>query len=302
MLNIGFFKGQPTHYILKFTSGRLAREGQGLTFFYLKHNTQIATIPTTSTDANFVFNEATKTFQSVTIQGQFTYRVRDPKRAAELLNYSIDLRKQSYVSDDPDRLPQRISNIIQMETRVEIQKRTLEQVLGEYETMAAAVLERIQSAKLLDGLGVELMSVYFVSAKPTPEVAKALEAEYRESLLRKADEAIFARRAAAVAEERKIKENELNTEITLAEQRRKLIDLEGDNTLKEAQNRGEALEKEAEYKARAKQMELAVYQALDPRAIVALALNEMGLNAERVGNLTITTEVLSSLLNSRPEG
>lgn len=301
MLNIGFFKGQPTHYILKFTAGRLAREGQGLTFFYFKHNTQIATIPTTSTDANFVFNEATKTFQSVTIQGQFTYRVRDPKRAADLLNYTINLRQQSYLSDDPDRLPQRISNIIQMETRVEIQKRTLELVLGEYETMASAVLERIQSAKLLDSLGVELMNVYFVSAKPTPEVGKALEAEYRESLLRKADEAIFARRAAAVAEERKIKENELNTEITLAEQRRKLIDLEGNNTLQEAQNRGQAIEKEAEYKARAKQMELAVYQALDPRSIVALALNEMGLNAERVGNLTITTEVLSSLLNTRPE-
>ena len=76
-------------------------------------------------------------------------------------------------------------------------------------------------------LGAELLNVYFISAKPTPEVAKALEADYRETLLRKADMAIYARRAAAVEEERKIKENELNTEIALEEQRRRLIDLQG---------------------------------------------------------------------------
>ena len=71
-------------------------------------------------------------------------------------------------------------------------------------------------------------------------MAKALEAEYRETLLRKADMAISARRAAAVEEERKIKENELNTEITLEEQRRQLIDLQGSNELQEATNRGKA--------------------------------------------------------------
>ena len=78
-------------------------------------------------------------------------------------------------------------------------------------------------------MGTELLSVYFVAVKPTPEVAKALEADYRETLLRKADMAIYARRAAAVEEERKIKENELNTEITLEEQRQKLVDLQGQN-------------------------------------------------------------------------
>jgi hypothetical protein len=89
---------------------------------------------------------------------------------------------------------------------------------------------------LLDPPGAQLLNVHFVAAKPTPEVAKALEADYRETLLRKADMAISARRAAAVEEERKIKENELNTEITLEEQRRRLIDLQGENGLREAEH------------------------------------------------------------------
>jgi hypothetical protein len=102
------------------------------------------------------------------------------------------------------------------------------------------VLGRIRDAQLLSAMGVELMSIFFVSAKPTPEVAKALEAEYRETLLRKADEAIYARRAAAVEEERKIKENELNTDITLEQNRQQLIELEGNNQQREAEFRGRA--------------------------------------------------------------
>src|SRR5262249_9190979 len=122
------------------------------------------------------------------------------------------------------------------------------------------------------------------------------------TLLRKADEAIYARRAAAVEEERKIKENELNTEIALEEQRRQLIDLQGANELREAENRGKALEQEARYRIEAKKLELALYGTLAPRSILALAMNELGQNAERVGNLTITSEVLASLLNGTPSG
>ena len=62
MLDIGFFKGQPTECILKYVAGRVVREGQGLAFFYLKHNTQVIAVPTSSTDANLVFNEVTNNF------------------------------------------------------------------------------------------------------------------------------------------------------------------------------------------------------------------------------------------------
>lgn len=212
---IGYFKGQPTEYVIKYSSGHITREGPGLAFFYLKYNTQIVALPTSSMDANLVFNEVTSNFQAVTIQGQFTYRILSPRRTAELLNFTIDPVTRRYVSNDPERLAQRITNIIQMETRTEIQHRALEEVLSQYESIAARVRERIKNSGLMDPLCIELLSVYFVAAKPTPEVAKALEAEYRETLLRKADMAISARRAAAVEEERKIKENELNTEITL---------------------------------------------------------------------------------------
>jgi hypothetical protein len=256
-------------------------------------------VPTSSVDANLVFNEVTSNFQAVTFQGQFTYRVHNPKRAAELLNFTMDPATHQYVSNDPDHLAQRITNVIQMETRTEIQRRSLEEVLSQFEVIAASAQGRIKDSKLLEPLGAEILSVYFIGAKPTPEVAKALEADYRETLLRKADMAIYARRAAAVEEERKIKENELSTEITLEEQRRKLIDLQGENALREAESRGKAAEEEARYHARAKQLELDVYNAIDSRKVLAFALNELGQNAGRIGNLNITPDILAAILNAR---
>jgi hypothetical protein len=147
-----------------------------------------------------------------------------------------------------------------------------------------------------------VLTVHFLSTKPTPEVAKALEAEYRESLLRRADEAIYARRAAAVAEEAKIKENELNSQIMLEQQRRKFIDLEGANQLQEAENRGKALEKEAEHRARALEREMKAYGTLDARSLLALGIRDLGANAQKIGNLNISPEILAELLSARGGG
>ncbi len=309
MLNIGFYKGEPTDYIIKFAAGRAVKEGAGLSFFYLKHSTQIVAVPTISQDAAFVFNEVTRDFQSVTIQGQFTYRATDPRKLAALLNFTVDPLHNKYVSEDPERLRQRITNVIQTEARGEILRRSLEEAIRDAQAIAAVVLKRGHDSGALEALGLEISNIYFLSVRPTPEVAKALEAEYRESLLRKADEAIYSRRAAAVEQERQIKENEQNTAILLEQQREKLIEQQGKNAQQEAELQGVALEHEAEYRARASEreaqakgkaleLELAAYRNLDPRLVAGLALRELGQNAAKVGNLTITSEVLAELLNA----
>ena len=213
-------------------------------------------------DADLVFNEVTSNFQAVTIQGQFTYRIHNPKRAAELLNFTMDPRTQRHVSNDPDRLAQRITNIIQMETRTEIQKRRSRRRCASRRRSRRACRGGSRSPALLEPLGVELLSVYFVAAKPTPEVAKALEAEYRETLLRKADMAISARRAAAVEEERKIKENELNTEIALEERAPAAHRPAGRPTSsRRPPTAARPSRRRPQYRARAKQRELAALRA-----------------------------------------
>jgi hypothetical protein len=286
----GFFKGQPNEYVLRFSGGKVMAEGQGLTFWYLAATTTIVTVPTGSCDVPFVFNEQTASFQDVTVQGQYTYRIVSPRRTAELLDFSIHPLRRDFKSDDPQKLAQRITNLLQTETRRAVQKRTLEAALQQIEEIAEEVRLRLQSIEVLAPLGVELMSLSLLAVRPTPEVARALEASYRESLLKAADEAIYARRAAAVEEERTIKENELATDILLEEQRQQLIALQSEN-----------LEKEATAKANALSLELASYEKLDPRLLLALSMRELAQNAGNIGNLTITSELFASLMAAKEE-
>jgi hypothetical protein len=102
-----------------------------------------------------------------------------------------------------------------------------------------------------------------------------------------------------VEEERKIKENEMRTAIALEQQRQQYIDLQGKNQLQEAEFRAKAMELEGESRGKSLEMELAPFRTIDPKTLLALGLRDIGLNAQKIGNLTITPEVLASLLNLR---
>ena len=88
MFGLRYIKVGPTTYLLHFINGKVHREGAGLAFFYYEPNSTIVTIPLASVDVPFVFNEVSADYQAITVQGQLSYRVTDPKktrRNAQLL-------------------------------------------------------------------------------------------------------------------------------------------------------------------------------------------------------------------------
>src|SRR6185436_1893307 len=103
MLGIKFIKVQPTSYLLQYRGGKIVREGSGLSFFYYAPTTSLVAVPVASSDVPFIFQETTADFQSVTIQGQVTYRVSEPKRLATLLNYTLEPNGETYTSEDPEK-------------------------------------------------------------------------------------------------------------------------------------------------------------------------------------------------------
>src|SRR5580765_6518157 len=121
MIGIKFIKVQPTMYLLQYRRGKIVREGVGLAFFYYSPTTSLVVVPVASMDAPFIFEETTADFQTVTIQGQVTYRVSQPKQLAALLNYTLGPRGQSYVSEDPSKLPERVIHVINVLARAELQ-------------------------------------------------------------------------------------------------------------------------------------------------------------------------------------
>jgi len=165
-------------------------------------------------------------------------------------------------------------------------------------------------------LGIEVLGVSILAIRPTPEMARALEAEAREQLQREADESIYARRNAAVEQERIIKESELDTDlaveakkreirerkmaadIAVEEQRSALIAKQAENDKLDADTRRYGLEATLAPLEKADWRTLMAVSAsgADPRTMIALAFRELASNATKIGELNMTPDLLKSLL------
>ncbi|HEY7117162.1 MAG TPA: SPFH domain-containing protein [Tepidisphaeraceae bacterium] len=315
MFGIRYLKAGPTTYVIQYKRGQPAREGAGLSFYYFAPRSVIVQVPLSSVDVPFVFNEVTADFQDVTIQGQLTYRVVDPRRLSQLMDFSVQPSGR-YVSDDPKKLDERLVNVAQVLASAVAHRLRLRELLVAHEQAVTEVLAGLKASPSVAMLGVELLALSILSIKPTPETGKALEAEAREALLRQSDEAVYARRNAAVAQERLIKESELNTEIAVEEKKRQINQAKMAASIALEQQRAELVEqrsgndrKDADAKAYGlnamleplKGVDWRTLMALsagkaDPKLSIAMAFRDLADHAEKVGQLNITPDLLTALV------
>jgi regulator of protease activity HflC (stomatin/prohibitin superfamily) len=335
MLGIRFIKVEPTEFILQFKRGKVIREGAGLSFFYFAPSTSLVRIPVGSVDVPFIYEEVTADFQTVSIQGQLTYRIAEPNKLSKLMNYTLASNGRDYASDDPKKLAQRLVNHTQVLTRASLKSLRLKEALGQSDTLVATLREGLQSAEMIASLGIEVLGLSILAIKPTPETSRALEAEAREQVLREADEAIYSRRNAAVEQERGIKENELNTEIAVENKKRQIKEAQMDAEKSVQQKKREireaemaakiALEEknkelvalatanareEADSKAYAvtammkalagtdpKTLQALTSVGMEPGQLVALAFKELAENSNKIGQLNMSPELLRELMH-----
>jgi hypothetical protein len=320
MLGIRYLKVSPTTHVIQYKNGQPVRQGSGLSFFYYEPNSVIVQVPLNSVDVPFMFEEVAADFQAITIQGELTYRVVDAAKLASLLDFSVDGRGR-YRSDDPAKLRERLIHATQILARSYAQGRNLNELVVGSNALVEAVLTGLQGSKPVEMLGVEILGLAITSIKPMPEMAKAMEAAARERMLGKADQAVYERRNAAVEMERQIKESELNTEIAVEQKRREmreakmaadiaveqqrseLVGQRVENERKEAEARGDALRatieplKDADWRTL-----LAASGGLGAKQLIALAFHDLADQAEKIGRLNITPELLGSLLGEDGDG
>jgi regulator of protease activity HflC (stomatin/prohibitin superfamily) len=297
MLGMRYHKSSPTTYVLHYRGGKLAAEGPGLSFLYWTPVSTIVQVPLESVDLPFVFKEITSDFQEVALQGQLSYRVRDPRRLAGLLDYSI-AGDGSYASDDPSVPGQRLVQAAQGRARSMIEGLTLREALVSSDAIADGLRRSLPTDPQAAMLGLEVLDVSLASVRPTPDMAKALEARAREELKRQADDAVYERRNAAVEAERRIKESELATELAVEEKRAGLVESRAANDKKAADSRAYALEvvlkplRDLDWRI----LLAAVTGKLDNGLMIASAFRDLAQNAEKIGELNISPDLLARLM------
>jgi SPFH domain / Band 7 family len=334
MFGIRFIKVEPTDFVIQVKRGRIAREGAGLSFFYFAPTTSLVLVPIGSVDVPFIFEEVTGDFQEVTVQGQLTYRVADPKKLTQLMNFSLAPSGKAYASDDPKKLDQRLINHAQVLTRSTLMRLSLRETLGGADHLVDALRDGLRGSEEILSLGIEVLGLSVLAIKPTRETARALEAESREQILKEADEAIYARRNASVEQERAIKENELNTEIAvenkkrqikeaqmeaekavqqkkreleeaemaariaIEEQNKELVALKTANAREEANAKGYAISAvvRALSQCEPRTIEALTSVGMDPGRLIAVAFKELAQSSDKIGQLNVSPELLRELL------
>jgi len=333
MLGISYVKTLPTEYVLLYKKGRIKKQGAGLSFFHYAPSSSLVIVPADSRDAPFIFKETTVDFQEIDIQGQITFRVLEPVRLASLLDFAVDANGR-YTGDGLEKLTVRLTNLVQVTLREYLQSMNLRQALTSAGRLVEQVRERLKEAEPLTAMGIEIIDFSILKIGPTPEIARALEASARENLLKEADEATYERRNFAVEQERRIQENELETQIAveeknrqireeqmnaeiavqqkkgeiqdlklnkqieLEERRKNLVEYQSANTIAQARARAEALRLELQALGTLNPdlLEVLAANQMDSRRVISRALKDLAKNAEKIGNLNISPDLLNALL------
>lgn len=322
-------------YVLHFKNGNVSREGRGLSFFYFAPNSSIVAIPMGSNDLPFIFSESTNDYQTVTIQGQISYKITNPKTLSDVLDFTVQDNGQ-YKKNDIEKLNQRLINEAQTATSSFIHGIKLKDAIRSAKTIEESIIEGLKNSTAINMLGIEILGANILAISATPEMSRALETETREKLQQEADQAIYERRNFAVEQERKIKETELNTEIAIEEKQKQIIEkqmesevikAENDRKLREmkleadisVENQRKLLieektendKTEAETQGYVIEATLKPYKDIDwkiltalnnnpdPKFNISLAFRQLAENADKIGNLNISPELLDSLLNQK---
>ena len=323
---IRYRKFGPGEYVLQVKDGRTVRQGLGLSVLYSTKRSSLLAVPATALDAQLLLEDLlTADYQSCCVQGTVTFRFRQFAQAAAMLDFTFAERPAEQVQKRAETLKAARTRLEQLSAIAlgrEISKMDIRTALKSADGLGSMVRQTLAEEPLVRELGVEILGVTLVGVTAKPETRRALEAATREQILKEQDDAIYLRRNAAIEQERLVRENELDTEIRVAEKAREKKEqelatqrfvLEQQIELEERSRELVAAEVEnadrrARQQADAASALLRAYDAVRPEVLQALSLSgmdargliaraflELGENAQRIGNLNISPDLLQTL-------
>ena len=278
-----------------------------MSFWFNPIRTSIVEIPLDDRDTDFVFQVRSRDYQLVTVQGTATWRAANPEALADRVDFTIDLRTGRLRTDPLERIASLLTGVAQYHAARYIEARDVQALLAE----GAAPIQDAIAAGLgadprLREMGIGLVTVRLAGVSPSADLARALEAPTFERAQGSADEASFARRAAAVEKERAIAENELATKVELARRQAALIAQEDENARRTAEGKAAAGIVTAEAEARrirvtetarneAEGERLALLRDVDPAVLQVLTMRAFAEKLTRIDTLNITPDLTASL-------
>ncbi|EPL9571812.1 SPFH domain-containing protein [Providencia rettgeri] len=334
MINFKYFKADSSTFVIQSVNGKVRKQGKGISFWYNADKTSIAALPLNVQEAPFIFNLQTADFQSLRVQGQISFQVKEPEKTADVLNFNLTKDGKGYSSEDPLKMSDRVVRAAQTVIQAKIQSTSLRDALLISRSLVTLVSQQLAEQSVINSLGIDILEVSIAAITPSPETLKALEAQARESILKEADDAIYARRKFSVEQERTIKEAELETDLSVQAKEQQIEEARLDNERRLLRERAEIEQEEltAQVNAEEKRQELVALSVgnqriqsdadaysieskmkaysqlpvenlkalalakMGPEQLMAMAFESLAQNAGKIGELNISPDLFGQLM------
>ena len=313
------YQGGAGDHVVQIRAGRTIRSGVGQSFWLRAGRCALAEVPTANRTHSFLVQVPSADQQNVSAQVAITYRIEDAEAAAAHYDFDLYPRDASNDAQGLWQIDETVTRIAHSALASSIGQMPLsEAISGSLDRVGQILEEAFKSDERLRATGVAVVDARLMSLRPDEGVESSLRAPLLEQLQAEADRALYERRALAVERESQISANEMQSKLDLARKRADLVDQEGHNARREAEEKAAAdaiaveaesrriIEKAKAYEAdwktagRARIATDAAYiQALaeaGPEVARAVALKELAKNMPSFGDITITADVLSDLV------
>jgi regulator of protease activity HflC (stomatin/prohibitin superfamily) len=319
LLFVRHLRSESSRHVVLHRGGNKVRSARGASFWFLPMAASVAEVPVDDRELPILFHGMTKDFQPVVVQGGVTWRVADPERLADRVDFTIDLGHGRWVGKPLEQVGGVVTELAQQVANAYLGEVSLAEALADgVDALRTRIAAALAADPGLDGLGVDVTSVRIAAVRADADVERALQTPVREQIQREADKATFDRRAHAVENERAIAENELRNKIELAKREEALIAQRGVNEQRRLKEEALALRIQAEAahertrmqsaaeagaireveaaKADGERGRVAIYRDLPSDVLLGLAVRELAGKLPDIENLTITPDLLGPAL------
>lgn len=281
MLLIRLFRSAgATGHVFFLNNGKVVDKGLAFSGF-IGLKTTVAVVPTTPQILNFAIIAQTKDKQKVTVPGNITASLI-PAGAVRKFDFTVDVGSGGYQGDWSKTLNALVVERAVRAVHAKLRDLNVEDATRSQKEVEDAIMAELGGGKLADN-GISVTSCSIPKIDPDNDVATAIGASERQTILAAADMALHNRRLKAAGNDRAVREFEAQTNLKLEEERAKLIDEQGKNR-----------KKEAEADAEATKLRLAPLKDIDAGKLLGAALIE-GLKEDRIGTIVIGPELLGAL-------
>lgn len=314
-------RSDPNMYTRHLRNGAVAHEGAGVAFWFRPRTSALSQVPLDDREQALLFHARTADFQEVTVQATVDYRVVDPTLATTRIDFGVDPESGVWNGVPLETLGGLLTELAQQPAVERLGLMTMREALASgIAPVRDVIADALARDDRLSERGLAVTDVRVVAIRTDPEVERAMQTETREQVQQDADRATYERRALAVERERSIAENELQNQIELARREEELVGQRGLNDRRRATEHAaaEAIAVEGESARRrllaetdadarrlmgaaeadAETARYGAYRDVDTSVLLGLAAQELARNLPDVDSLTITPDLLTTLVSN----